>query len=99
MNPGMEFVLFIILITTVGGILKARYGHSRDRDRDRDRLDDDGNSRRSRRTLMSDPEESAETRRLNEEVRALKERLHVLERITVEKESSLNREIDRLRDR
>jgi uncharacterized protein YlxW (UPF0749 family) len=95
MNPGMEFVLFIILITTVGGILKARYGHSRDRDR----LDDDGNSRRSRRTLMSDPEESAETRRLNEEVRALKERLHVLERITVEKESSLNREIDRLRDR
>jgi hypothetical protein len=43
--------------------------------------------------------DDAETRRLNEEVRALKERLQVLERIAVEKESSLNREIDQLRDR
>jgi hypothetical protein len=92
----MEFVLFIILITTIGGILKARYGHRSDRDRDRD-LDDRGG--RGRRTLMSDPDEGAETLRLKEEVRALKERLQVLERITVEKESSLNREIDSLRDR
>jgi uncharacterized protein YlxW (UPF0749 family) len=90
MNP-FEFVLAIIAMATVGGILKARYGHSRDRD-----LEDRGS--RGRRTLMGDEDESAETRRLNEEVRALKERLHVLERITVEKESSLNREIDRLRD-
>ncbi len=37
--------------------------------------------------------------RLHEEVRSLKERLAVLERITVEKESSLEREIERLRDR
>jgi hypothetical protein len=29
----------------------------------------------------------------------LKERLHVLERITVDKENSLSREIDSLRDR
>ena len=43
--------------------------------------------------------DDSETRRLNEEVRALKDRLQVLERITVEKESSLNREIDQLRDR
>jgi hypothetical protein len=94
MNP-FEFVLAIIAMATIGGILKARYGHSRDRDRDRD-FDDRG--ARGRRTLMGDEDESAETKRLNEEVRALKERLHVLERITVEKESSLNREIDRLRD-
>ena len=43
--------------------------------------------------------DDGETQRLKEEVRALKERLQVLERITIEKESSLNREIDSLRDR
>ena len=41
----------------------------------------------------------AETQRLREEVKQLKERLHVLERITVEKENSLEREIEALRDR
>ena len=97
MNP-FEFVLLIILITTIGGIVKARYGHSRGRG-DRAIGDDNGRGRGSRRTLLSDPDESSETRQLKEEVRALKERLHVLERITVEKESTLNREIDRLRDR
>ena len=43
--------------------------------------------------------EPAETLRLREEVKMLKERLHVLERITTEKESSLSREIEELRDR
>jgi hypothetical protein len=43
--------------------------------------------------------DDGETRRLKEEVSALKERLQVLERITIEKESSLNREIEQLRDR
>ena len=43
--------------------------------------------------------DDGETLRLKEEVRLLKDRLQVLERITVEKESSLNREIDQLRDR
>lgn len=42
--------------------------------------------------------DDAETQRLREEVKALKERLQVLERITVEKENSLEREIERLRD-
>ena len=45
------------------------------------------------------PRESAENSRLQDEVRQLKERLQVLERITVEKEGSLNREIEQLRDR
>lgn len=40
-----------------------------------------------------------EKQRLHEEVRSLKERLAVLERITLEKESPLEREIERLRDR
>ncbi len=46
-----------------------------------------------------DGRDDGETQRLKEEVRALKDRLQVLERIAVEKESSLNREIDSLRDR
>jgi hypothetical protein len=40
-----------------------------------------------------------ETLRLREEVKELKERIKVLERITVEKENSLARQIDDLRDR
>jgi hypothetical protein len=41
----------------------------------------------------------AENRRLREELHELKERLKVLERITVDKENSLSREIESLRDR
>ena len=40
-----------------------------------------------------------ENQRLREEVQQLKERLKVLERITVEKENSLAKEIESLRDR
>ena len=42
-------------------------------------------------------QDSAETRMLRDEVKQLKERLQVLERITVEKENSLAREIEDLR--
>ena len=45
------------------------------------------------------PREDGEAERLRGEVQALKERLAVIERITVEKENSLEREIERLRDR
>ena len=41
----------------------------------------------------------AETLRLREEVKALKDRIHVLERIAVEKEDTLSRQIEELRDR
>jgi uncharacterized protein YlxW (UPF0749 family) len=41
----------------------------------------------------------AEAQRLREEVRTLKERLQVLERIATDKSSSLEREIEQLRDR
>ena len=44
-------------------------------------------------------EERAETLRLRQEVGELKERIKVLERITVEKENSLARQIEELRDR
>jgi hypothetical protein len=54
---------------------------------------------RSMRQMRGDPEDSAETLRLREEVKELKERLKVLERITVDKENSLAKEIESLRDR
>ena len=49
--------------------------------------------------LFSNPQSDAETRRLREEVSELRERIKVLERITVEKENSLAKEIESLRDR
>ena len=54
---------------------------------------------RSMRQMRGDPADSAETVQLREQVKELKERLKVLERITVEKENSLSREIEELRDR
>ena len=51
------------------------------------------------RQMRGEPENSQETARLREEVTMLKERLQVLERITVEKENSLAKEIESLRDR
>ena len=51
------------------------------------------------RNIDVDPQERAETLRLRDEVKQLKDRIHVLERIAVEKEDTLSREIDQLRDR
>lgn len=47
----------------------------------------------------AEPQERAETLRLRDEVKQLKERLHVLERIATDKENSLARQIEELRDR
>lgn len=80
MGP-FEMVIGIVLITTIGGILKAKHGVRRDKQGNEHHRDE------------------AETQRLRDEVRQLKERLAVIERITVEKESSLEREIEKLRDR
>jgi uncharacterized protein YlxW (UPF0749 family) len=79
-----EFVLLIILIVMTASVLRAWLGHGRGRARDR----------HAERAV-----DDAETQRLRDEVRQLKERLQVIERITVEKENSLEREIERLRDR
>ena len=85
MNP-FEFVLALVFMMGIFGVLRARAG-----------------DRRRWRSDCGDAEavadEHAENARLREEVRELKERLHVLERITVEKENSLSREIESLRDR
>jgi cell division protein FtsB len=53
----------------------------------------------SRHSDEIDPKEHAENLRLRDEVAELKERIKVLERITVEKENSLARQIEELRDR
>lgn len=55
--------------------------------------------RRSGAIDAESPQERAENLRLREEVKELKQRLHVLERIAVEKEDTLSREIGQLRDR
>ena len=54
---------------------------------------------RRRDQLGNSPQEQAETLRLKDEVKQLKERLHVLERIAVEKEDTLTRQIEELRDK
>jgi hypothetical protein len=43
--------------------------------------------------------EGPEAQRMREEIRGLKERIQVLERIATDKESALEREIEQLRDR
>jgi hypothetical protein len=48
---------------------------------------------------FDDGQARAENNRLRDEVSQLKERIKVLERITVEKENSLANEIESLRDR
>jgi dynactin complex subunit len=48
---------------------------------------------------VDDSQALQENARLHDEVSQLKERLKVLERITVDKENSLSREIESLRDR
>ena len=55
--------------------------------------------REDRHGNTSSVRDDGENARLRDEVKALKERLAVLERITVEKENSLEREIEALRDR
>jgi len=54
---------------------------------------------RSMRQMRGVPEDTEETRKLRSEVGELKERIKVLERIAVEKEDTLSRQIDDLRDR
>lgn len=78
-----EMVVLIVFIVMVASIFKSRHGHRRGR-RDGGELS---------------VHEQAETLRLREEVKALKERIHVLERIAVDKEDTLSRQIEELRDR
>ena len=85
MNP-FEFALAVIIVLTVGRIIRYRMG---DRSAFMNR----------RQQNFVERQDDAETERLRDEVKQLKERLHVLERIAVDKENSLSREIEDLRNR
>ncbi len=84
MNP-FELVVIIVSIVCIASVLKSR------------RL-----ARSSRRDGLIDVtpgSDDSDNYRLRNEVQQLKNRIQVLERIAVEKENSLAREIDQLRDR
>jgi uncharacterized protein YlxW (UPF0749 family) len=83
MSGGQIMVVLIVTIVMIASILKSRHGSRH------------GGFQHGSEAVP----EAAETNRLRDEVKQLKERLAVLERITIEKESSLEREIERLRDR
>ena len=85
MNPP-EFIITILVIVFAFRIISHRMGMRTGWDR-----------RWANKQL--DAGDPRETDRLRDEVKQLKERLQVLERITVEKENSLAKEIESLRDR
>jgi hypothetical protein len=84
MNHGEVMVVWIVAIVMIASIFRAKYGYGRYRRRGNEAMP---------------PQDQSENLRLRDEVKELKERIKVLERITVEKENSLAREIDSLRDR
>lgn len=83
MNGGELMTILIVAIVMVASIVKAGVRSSNYRHR--------GNT--------PDNQNQLENQRLRDEVHELKERLKVLERITVDKENSLAKEIESLRDR
>ena len=83
MQSSHIMVIMIVLIVMIASVFRARYSQGKDRH---------GNP-------LPSASDNAETRRLREEVERMRDRLEVLERITVEKENSLAREIEDLRHR
>ncbi|MCW5647455.1 MAG: hypothetical protein KIT23_09590 [Sphingopyxis sp.] len=86
MNP-FEMVIGIVLIVTIGSVVRAKYGVRRDAK---------GNE------FYATPAaaDNAETKALQAEIRALKDRIQVLERIATDtnRAVTLDQEIERLRD-
>ena len=83
MESGQLMVVLIVAIVMVASIVKAGVRSSHHHNRG----------------SQPDPQTRVENDRLRDEVSQLKERIKVLERITVEKENSLAKEIESLRDR
>ncbi len=85
MNP-FEMVIGIVLIVTIGSVVRAKYGVRRD---------NKGNE------FFNAPVDTGETRALQAEIRTLKERIQVLERIATDNNRAvtLDEEIEKLRDR
>ena len=80
-----EMVVLIVAITAIASIFRARYGVVR----------------RSKGEDFVRPGDDAENQRLREELRAIKERVAVLERIATDNDRGLmlDREIEALRQR
>ena len=83
MDGGQVMVIVIVAIVMVGSIIRAGVR----------------TGARFHYNNQNDGRATAENQRLRDEVGELKERIKVLERITVEKENSLAKEIESLRDR
>jgi hypothetical protein len=86
MDGGQITAVLIVAIIMIGSIVRAKFGYGR-------------YGRYGRHNGGVGEQEHTETLRLRDEVKELKERIKVLERITVEKENSLAKEIESLRDR
>ncbi|MEN3749735.1 hypothetical protein TPR58_21355 [Sphingomonas sp. HF-S3] len=87
MNP-FEMVIGIVLIVSIANVLKARYGVGKGKG---------GNEHHP-----DAARDDAESRRLRDEIRSLRERIQVLERVITDNEtdaSRLDREIEQLRDK
>ncbi|NNC71369.1 MAG: hypothetical protein HKN78_00645 [Sphingomonadaceae bacterium] len=82
-NP-FSMVVAIVLIVSIAGILRAKYKAQHGIIED-----ENGNDHR-----LADPD----TVRLREEVKTLKDRIAVLERIATDKSNRLEQEIEALRD-
>ncbi|MGK6355532.1 hypothetical protein ACMGDH_09900 [Sphingomonas sp. DT-207] len=84
----LEMVVAIVAIVMIASVLKARYGIHKDKD--------------ANTVHRGDAAATAENARLRDELRALKERVQVLERVITDSNASsaqLEREIEALRDR
>ena len=86
MQSSHIMVIMIVMIVMIASVLRAWLTGGRSR-------------RRHAEDEHAVIQDSAENARLRDEVKQLKERIQVLERITVEKENSLERQIEALRDR
>jgi len=91
MNP-FEMVIGIILIITIGSVIKARYQAKHGILEDEDMM---GNNKKQR--LAHDGEKA----QMASEITELKERIHVLERIATDNHGAddLERQIEQLRDK
>ncbi|HEY1126102.1 MAG TPA: hypothetical protein VGE65_10750 [Sphingobium sp.] len=83
---GFEMVVMIVLIASIAGVLKAIFA---------------GGGRKHERIMRTiaqmQPQQDPEAGRLREEVRGLKERVAVLERLVTDQSSSLDREFEKLK--
>ena len=84
-SNGLSMVVAIVLIVSIASVLRARYGIRRDA--------------RGNEYFTNDPQLAQENAALREELRAIKDRVAVLERLATDnhKAVELDREIERLR--